>query len=153
MCAVAGSVLCPVTVVPGVCVCSMQARLESQLSDLYHKLEQLQPNLCSLGLASSCSRGECTLGTPHAGKAVASPYSPQLQHSATVAALPATSIRCDTLLSSTLPLLRGCCSSLLSLSLLVPAAPWVGGARVLVLVWEGRGLSRPHINTCSLHIS
>ena len=31
----------------------MQARLESQLSDLHHKLEQLQPNLCSLGLASS----------------------------------------------------------------------------------------------------
>ena len=109
-------------------VCPMQARLESQLSDLYHKLEQLQPHLCSLGLASSmggCSRGECTLGTPHTGRAVASSYSPELQHAA--AALPASSFRCDTLLSSTLPLLRGCCSSLLSLSLLVPAAPWVGG--------------------------
>jgi len=109
----------------------MQARLESQLSDLYHKLEQLQPHLCSLGLASGlggCSRGECTSGTPHAGRAVASScYSPELQHGAAVAALPATSFRCDTLLRSTLPLLRGCCSSLLSLSLLVPAAPWVSG--------------------------
>ena len=123
----------------------LQARLESQLADLYHKLEQLQPNLCSLGLTSSgdsCSGGMSACSPPHDSRAGA-PSSPPKDLLGAPCALSSTSLRCSMLLGNTLPLLRSCCYSLLSLSLLVPAAPWVGGGQCQCW-WEAQDLSLSH---------